>query len=106
MSLLKEIMANIFKKPFTRKYPKEPTMPFKRFRGKLIYYPEKCIGCKLCVRNCPSGAITFYRKGRIDFDLKTCIQCGLCVDLCPTHAIIWNKKFDTASRDKKKLVVR
>ena len=106
MSLMKEIMVNLFRKPFTRRYPKEETKPFERFRGKLVFHPKKCIGCQLCNRNCPSAAIRFYRKGRIDFDMKTCMQCGLCVDLCPTHAITWDRKFDNASGDKKKLVVR
>ena len=106
MSLMREIIANIFRKPFTRRYPKEPARPFERFRGKLIYYPEKCVGCQLCARNCPSSAIKFFRKGKIDFDLKTCMQCGLCVDVCPTSAIAWDTKFDNADKRKESLVVR
>lgn len=106
MTLMKEVLRNLLRKPFTRRYPKERTEPFDRFRGKLIFHSEKCIGCQLCSRNCPSAAIKFYRKGRLDFDMKTCMQCGLCVDLCPTHAITWDRKFETSGKDKKKLIVR
>ena len=30
-----------------------------KFRGKIAYEREKCIGCRLCVRVCPSRAIEF-----------------------------------------------
>ena len=106
MSLMREVMGNLFRKPFTRRYPKKKVEPFERFRGRLVFHPKKCIGCQLCNRNCPSNAIRFHKKGKLEFDMKTCMQCGLCVDICHVGAITWSRKFDNAGRDRKKLMVR
>lgn len=106
MSVLAEALINLFKKPFTRKYPKEKLKPFKRFRGRINYYPDRCIGCRLCERYCPVGAVKFYKKGKIDFDLGLCITCGMCQDVCPTKpkTIILSNDFEFSNKNKKKLM--
>jgi len=45
-----------------------------------------CIGCKICERKCPTGAIT-VDNNFATIDYSKCTQCGICVDVCPTHAI-------------------
>lgn len=106
MSLIREVLGNLARRPFTRRYPQEKKEPFKRFRGKLVFHPDRCLGCKKCVAVCPSAAIRFIRKGRLEFDLKTCMQCGLCVDTCPNKAITWSRDFETAGSERDRLVVR
>ncbi|MDR7870283.1 MAG: RnfABCDGE type electron transport complex subunit B [Tissierellaceae bacterium] len=45
-----------------------------------------CIGCKICVKNCPSDAFTFENNlAKINYD--KCTNCGICEEKCPTKAI-------------------
>ena len=47
---------------------------------------EKCTGCKSCVDECPSEAISMA-DDRAVVDADACIDCGVCVDACPVEAI-------------------
>ncbi|MPW24838.1 RnfABCDGE type electron transport complex subunit B [Alkalibaculum sp. M08DMB] len=45
-----------------------------------------CIGCKICVKNCPEDAFSFENNlAKINYD--KCTQCMICVEKCPTKAI-------------------
>jgi NAD-dependent dihydropyrimidine dehydrogenase PreA subunit len=56
----------------------------------LIKYsinPEKCTGCGMCVKVCPTSATSGEKKKPHTIDNKTCIRCGACIESCKFDAI-------------------
>ena len=57
--------------------------PAKACKALVKYYidPDKCPGCTLCLKNCPTGAIKGETKHVHVIDQTVCSKCGECLDV-------------------------
>lgn len=46
---------------------------------------SRCIGCLMCIDQCPEGALTF-ENNQVIIDPELCRDCFTCIDVCPTCA--------------------
>jgi NADH-quinone oxidoreductase subunit F len=53
----------------------------------ISYYilPDKCQGCVICLRECPSEAISGGKRLIHIIDQDKCTKCGICLDVCPAR---------------------
>jgi len=79
-------------KHFREEY--EAHIKYKRCPAKvckaLIKYEvndEKCTGCLLCDKECPTQAIIGEKKKPQTIDQSKCIKCGICYEVCKFDAI-------------------
>jgi len=84
---LVEAIKALIKGPYTSKFPIEPHVPHKNFRGKPKYNQDKCVGCLACEEVCPVEAIAHKdiigdAKRKMIHYSDTCIFCGQCEANC------------------------
>lgn len=121
--ILKTLVAQLLSRPATNRFPAKympksvskflarvqkgqaqvhPPVPVPpKFRGKIAYDREKCIGCQLCIRVCPAKVIAFKPEvKKIRMHVARCTFCAQCVDACPVGALTLSPEFLLASTDR------
>ena len=98
--MVREVLMHVAATPATVHYPSVPAVSPDRFRGKILFSWEKCIGCHLCEKDCPSYAIKITKVAEKRFEatfyLDRCIYCAQCVDTCPKKALEASPVFELA----------
>lgn len=104
------VFKHLFRRPVTLEYPEKKRFQSNAFRGKLEVNigNNGCVGCGICKKVCPSGAIEYTKndEGKVTsytFNLNKCIFCGNCMYYCPHSAIKMTQDFELGTDDKQKL---
>jgi len=123
-TMAKELLMQLFRRPATNKFPVKhmprsimgllrdvkdgkaginpPVETPPGFRGRVEYYRDKCIGCRMCTKVCPADAVVFQEhEKKIKYHLFRCTFCGECVKVCPVKALEFTNEFLLADYEKK-----
>lgn len=122
--ILKTLLQQLFTRPPTNRFPAKympksvteflarvkegkaklvPPVPVPpKFRGRIAYDRQKCIGCQLCIRVCPAKVIQFLPEvKKIRMHVARCTFCAQCVDACPVDALAVSPEFLLADTDRR-----
>jgi NAD(P)H-quinone oxidoreductase subunit I len=122
-TMIPRVFSQMLKKPFTNIFPAKytpssvtgyleavgegkvtmhpPIETPPNFRGKIQYNKETCIGCKLCIKVCPTAAIEFKpEEKKIKIFLARCCFCSQCNDICPKDCLSMSNEFLLADTNK------
>lgn len=102
--MLKILLARLRQGYRTNRFPEvTPPLP-DRLRGLPMLDGERCLeGCRACIEDCPTGAITLHPSPRID--LGTCLFCTACTEACPTHVFHFSQDHRLATSVREALIV-
>lgn len=54
--------------------------------NQLMYWNNRCIGCRQCIQLCPSNALSWEPTG-VTIHHSSCITCSACVNTCNSNAL-------------------
>ena len=107
-----EAMKHVFSKPSTENFPTVKKEAPPNYRGRLVYHPDKCNGCGMCMRVCAPAAITktvekTEEGDRItmEFHMGSCTFCQTCVDFCNRDSIEMSGDYAMVARNEDELKV-
>jgi len=118
-TILKQLFLNAATNKFPAKYAPASTLQFldkvtkgelkmippiavpPKFRGKISLNRERCTGCQLCIKVCPTKAIEFLPENKkVKVFIARCCFCSQCVEICPVDALAMTDEFLLSSYDK------
>ena len=112
LPFIKEAVSQLFSKTSCEMYPAVPSEAAPRYRGRIKYDADKCIGCGMCQRVCSGGAITMDKeevedgtKITLTFNLGSCTFCNTCADFCSTKSIELTGDYHMIATKEEDLIV-
>ena len=109
---VKEAVKQLFSPTSCAMYPVVPSEAAPNYRGRIVYHPDKCIGCGMCERVCSGNAITRTTekveegdKITLTFNLGSCTFCATCADFCSRDAIEFTGDYHMVATKEEDLLV-
>ncbi len=97
----KVVLRSMFNKPATLMYPVIPKEWKENTRGHIEIDVDNCILCGMCMRKCPTNAITVDRAGASwEIQRMQCIQCGHCAEVCPKKCLTVKPEYTEPGTEK------
>ena len=110
--MLGQIMQSLVTAPVTESYPFVHYPEPERLRGKLFWDPQKCTGCQLCVKDCPSDALELIVIDKVNkrfvlkYHVDRCTYCSQCVENCRFKCIgLSNEEWELAASSREPFMV-
>ena len=109
---LKQMFRSTIRRPVTIMYPYEKEWMPDNYRGRPGLIFNKCIGCGVCKKMCPTTCIDIIetdddagkKVSRPQVNLGRCMMCGYCAEYCPVNAMIVTPDYELAAYTREELI--
>ncbi len=109
---IRRMFKSTFQRPVTIMYPYEKEWVPDNYRGRPGLVFDKCLGCGICVRACPTTCIELVEvpddEGkpvkRPQVNVGRCMMCGYCAEYCPVNAMTTTTDYELAEFTRMDLI--
>ena len=109
---VKRIIKSTIHRPVTIMYPYEKEWVPDNYRGRPGLRFDRCLGCGICVRACPTTCIELVEVAddegnmvkRPQVNVGRCMMCGYCAEYCPVDAMTTTTDYELAEFSRKDLI--
>ena len=112
MAAVSRIIKSTIHRPVTIMYPYEKEWVPDNYRGRPGLRFDRCLGCGICVRACPTTCIELVEVAdddgnmvkRPQVNVGRCMMCGYCAEYCPVDAMTTTTDYELAEFSRKDLI--
>jgi NADH-quinone oxidoreductase subunit I/NAD(P)H-quinone oxidoreductase subunit I len=112
LRVLRTMIKTTIHRPVTILYPYEKEWIPDNYRGRPGLRFDRCIGCGICMRACPTTCITMVEAedddGKIvkrpQVNVGRCMMCGYCAEYCPVDAMTTTPDYELAEFTRKDMI--
>jgi len=109
---IKRIIKSSIHRPVTIMYPYEKEWVPDNYRGRPGLRFDRCLGCGICVRACPTTCIELVEVAddngnmvkRPQVNVGRCMMCGYCAEYCPVDAMTTTTDYELAEFSRRDLI--
>ncbi len=111
-AVIRRMFRTTIHRPVTIMYPYEKEWVPDNYRGRPGLRFDKCLGCGICVRACPTTCIELVEVAddagnmvkRPQVNVGRCMMCGYCAEYCPVDAMITTTDYELAEFSRRDLI--